>query len=254
MASMIDKFSPMRGEFKLEVIDAKTMKVIDVEEDKNMIMTGARTTMSKLFAGIAGASLPNKLVIGTEGNVEGSILTPKDSTEGFIKTRNTLFSLLTKSTKSGEIEDLIRNNIIYYEGVNDSFTGLYRYVGNTIINLSMNDVVIESADFEPMDDLPETFSTSFTLPGTQTLSVDGSEIIADDAEGTNGAVVTVLLTGTSVSFRFEIGTDYANGVDNATIYTEAGIFAGDDLFCMKTFPAKIKDRTVIFRINWTIVF
>lgn len=246
ITNISDNYSPKHGKFKLEVINALTMEVVDVEADNNMIMVGARTVMSRLFAGIQSASLPDRFVIGTQGHYEGSILTPKDSTQGFVKERNTLFSLLTKNVNSGDIVDLIRNDYVFYSG-GDSFTGLYKYVGNTIINLTLSDDLIDSDQFEFSDDLPESYTTEFTMPNNASST-------GDDANATNGAVIKVLVSGTSVTFNVEIGTDYGNGEDNASIYTEAGIFAGEDLFCMKTFPAKIKDRTVIFRINWTIVF
>ena len=37
-------------------------------------------------------------------------------------------------------------------------------------------------------------------------------------------------------------------------YTEAALYAGDNIFSMKTFPARVKEDTVKLEITWSIVF
>ena len=37
-------------------------------------------------------------------------------------------------------------------------------------------------------------------------------------------------------------------------YTEAGMYAGDDLFCMRTFAVRSKDVSSVLRITWTLIF
>ena len=37
-------------------------------------------------------------------------------------------------------------------------------------------------------------------------------------------------------------------------YTEAGLYAGDVLFSLKTFAAKVKDESTKFVITWKIYF
>jgi hypothetical protein len=49
----------------------------------------------------------------------------------------------------------------------------------------------------------------------------------------------------------------ANASDPATsviAYTEAALYAGTDIFSMKTFPARVKEDTVKFEITWSIIF
>lgn len=237
----------MRGDFRCETIKADTGLIVDEHEEHNLIMTSARTVISKLFAGMVGASLPDTLMLGTDGHQTGTILIPKDSDDGFTKARTTLFSCNTMTVESGDIVDIKKNSYIEYTSEDDNYTGLYLYTGESTINYTLSDVLISGEYFTMQDDLPETFTTTFTCPGTSS-SDDG-----DDASATNGATVSVLLSGTAITFNFEIGTDVGNG-DGTRMYTEAGIFAGDDIFCMKTFPAKIKDETVIFRVYWTITF
>lgn len=95
---MTENFGNIKGYFKIECI--KNGKVIDSFEDHNLIMETARHTMAELIAGISGTPIINKFVIGNKGHIgakgsgrdDGDILLPKTSENGFIYTRNQLFS------------------------------------------------------------------------------------------------------------------------------------------------------------------
>jgi hypothetical protein len=243
-----DKVEGLRGDFRCEVIKAATGEIVDEHEQHNLIMTDARTVISRLFAGMQGASLPDTFMLGTAGNKDGSLLQAKEAADGFVKDRNTIFSLVTMDVNSGDIVDIMKNSYIEYTGADDQYTGLYLYTGSTTINVTLSDALINAGDFQYYEDLPEIYTTNFTCPGTQ-IDPDG-----DDANATNDAIVKVLVSGTAITFKLELGTEYGNSPDGSIPYTEAAIFAGDDIFCMKTFPAKFKDETVIFRIQWTITF
>ena len=88
---MTDIFKPAEGYFKIETID-KNGNVIDSFEKKNLIMDNARRTFAKYVAGISGTNIINKLVLGTEGHIAGDILAPKSEINGFISSREMLFS------------------------------------------------------------------------------------------------------------------------------------------------------------------
>jgi len=45
-----------------------------------------------------------------------------------------------------------------------------------------------------------------------------------------------------------------DGEGAVVAYTEAALYAGDDIFSMKTFPARVKEDTVKFEITWSIIF
>lgn len=249
---IIDNFSTRSsttGNFKIETICAKTMKISDSHEEHNMIMIGAKNIISRLFANMKKPVFIDKFILGTAGNKDGTILIPKDRKDGFIQDRTTLFSLISLYIKSGDIVNIIKNDYIRYSSPNGDIDGLYHYIGETTINMTMNDDIIVSDYFIKRDELPESYYTSFILPRTQIDETDG-----DLAESTNGAKVWVLLSGTSVTIKLELGVNIGNGSTGTMMYTEAGIFADEDIFCMKTFPAKIKDKTVILRIYWTINF
>lgn len=44
------------------------------------------------------------------------------------------------------------------------------------------------------------------------------------------------------------------GEGEVVAYTEASLYAGVDIFSMKTFPARVKEDTVKFEITWAIIF
>jgi len=51
--------------------------------------------------------------------------------------------------------------------------------------------------------------------------------------------------------------DYAGnkvGEGAVAAYTEAALYAGQDIFSMKTFPSRVKEDTVKFVITWAIIF
>ena len=236
-----DEFSTKRGDFKIETVDALTGEILDVHEEHNLIMSGARNIISKLFAGVNGANLPNKFSLGTVGHKDGDITTPKDYDDGFTKDRNVLFSEVAVFAAAGQEIDINKNDIIEYTGSDSSFSGNYRFDGTTTINMTVDDVSILGNNFTYLYYSPQTYTTSFNISDSNTSS-------------TNGSTVEVSLIGTSVTFKFELGTEVGNSETGVNMFTEAAIYAGDDIFCMKTFPAKIKDKTTIFRIFWTIVF
>jgi len=37
-------------------------------------------------------------------------------------------------------------------------------------------------------------------------------------------------------------------------YTEAALYSNEEMFSMKTFPARVKENTVKFIITWSIMF
>ena len=57
-----------------------------------------------------------------------------------------------------------------------------------------------------------------------------------------------------IKYTITIETPNANVPGKAVPYTEAALYAGDNLFAMKTFPARVKENTVKFVITWSIIF
>lgn len=245
-----------KGHFAIQTIDADN-QVIDQWEDNNMIMEVARTTMSKILSQINGGITINKLILGTNGHVGSSITIPKTSNEGFVSDRDRLFS------EELEIDDnesvpLHLNDIVKYVG-SASATGItnhfYRYVAPAA-TISTNTTNFEdTAIWENLDeDEPYTYEIEFTLP--ETNDANATNIIEDDIS--SGSTVHILQEGTSVTFTTNIVPAAANSGGGAgagtSVFTEAALYSGDDIFAMKVFKAKIKDSTVLLRIIWTITF
>ena len=42
--------------------------------------------------------------------------------------------------------------------------------------------------------------------------------------------------------------------NDGVVYTEAGLYSGDKLIAMRTFKGKVKESTVAFRIQWSVMF
>jgi len=87
---LVDKFKKTKGYFKIELM--RNGVVLDSEEEHNLIMDDARKTFPKYLSGIAGVKPIDKLVLGTQGNIAGDVLAPKQAIDGFTSDRTMLFS------------------------------------------------------------------------------------------------------------------------------------------------------------------
>ena len=88
---------------------------------------------------------------------------------------------------------------------------------------------------------------------TGTLYSGDTEISTDEATNTIVREITGLREN-EVKYTITIDTPNGNVPGQATPYTEAALYAGDNLFAMKTFPARVKENTVKFVITWSIIF
>lgn len=97
----------------------------------------------------------------------------------------------------------------------------------------------ESAEFN--------YPIAFTNPGTAT----GSCTI--DSEPDSGTTITINYVGNNVEYTITIPELAANGT-GISVFTEAALYAGGNIFSMKTFPAKIKDDSVSLKVIWKILW
>jgi hypothetical protein len=204
------------GVFSVKCLN-KNNEVIDEYTEKNLIMNNARTNMAELIAGVTANAAPiNRFVLGTAGHIGTDILNPKlvGGPEGFTSTRTLLFS-----------EDV--------GGLN------YRIDFNADGGLVVEDLAASGSRWNG--------ATPDDIPGTDPLT---------NIEVTPNAVRREV-SGQTVTYTITIPADNANsnvaGVP-AIAYTEAALYAGDDIFSMKTFPARVKEDTVSFEITWSIIF
>jgi hypothetical protein len=97
----------------------------------------------------------------------------------------------------------------------------------------------------------------FDASGIADITVNGSgtHYIAGVAGSTDAAVNTIrrVVADKTVTYTITIPVTNAND-SSAVAYTEAGLYAGTELFAMKTFPARVKEDTSQFVITWSIIF
>lgn len=92
------------------------------------------------------------------------------------------------------------------------------------------------------------YHVNFTPPKT-----DGKAVVTEDDVGA-GSTVEVVNSNNTIVYKIELSTTAGNGSTGAVGYTEAGLYAGDNLFCMRTFAVRSKDVSSILRITWTLIF
>ena len=91
------------------------------------------------------------------------------------------------------------------------------------------------------------YPIEFTNPGT---SSGGCPIVSEPDTGT---VISLEYSTNSIQYTIEVPALAANGT-GISVFTEAALYAGTNIFSMKCFPAKIKDNTVSLRIIWRLFF
>ena len=95
-----------------------------------------------------------------------------------------------------------------------------------------------------------SFNYPILFQGPGTASGDCTII----SESDTGSTVKLDHVGTDVTFTIEIPEFAANNNNSIVVFTEAALYAGDNIFSMKCFPGKVKDNTVSLKIIWTIKF
>jgi hypothetical protein len=101
----------------------------------------------------------------------------------------------------------------------------------------------------PFNPVGDTTITDAAATGTMY-----SGTTAGSADGTKNTIQRVVADRT-VTYTITIPAACANngGLDPIA-YTEAALYAGGEIFSMKTFPARVKEDTVKFEITWSIIF
>lgn len=224
------------GHFKLITRDAITKDILDVEDDRNMIVVNSRSAIAKLFVGLSSSKNPTKFLLGNCGSTPYNKLIAKTASEGFVKSRTALFAEdAIVNVNTGTTIDVVIGDKISYKSKN------YEIItaGSHIVT----DATITDTDtFVWLEFDPEAVHINFVTDG------------ATGNTPSNVGTVTTSISGTAVTISLELASGDGNGQTGNMHYTEAGIYCGDDLFCMKTFPVKVKDETVTLTLEWTITF
>jgi len=211
---LIDKID-FYGHFSIKQLDIAG-NVLDYYEDKNLIMDTARTNMAEIIGGMTTAGIPiNQFRIGTSGHVSTNILDAQEVGE-------------TDATKTG-------GNQIF----DTTKTGLFSEIETAAINYRI-----------PFD--AAAVGADVTVSGTGTRYEAGTAVGSAETSNTIQRVVA----GATVTYTITIIPANGNAAVPTTPvpYTEAGLYAGTELFAMKTFPARVKESTTQFVVTWSIIF
>lgn len=135
----------------------------------------------------------------------------------------------------------------------------YQYLGDREVEYVITeDQLANTGKFRVISELPYVYYTHFELPGYN-VSEPSTEWNTDK---TSLDAISVQQKDTSVIFTFIIDQDSGNKqhdndpmfINPTSEFNEAAIYVNDRVFCMKTFPTKVKDNSVKFKITWTITF
>lgn len=208
------------GVFSFKSVDCDG-NVLDEYTEKNLIMDKARTNMAQLVGGVTvgdgestGLAI-NQFVLGTRGHIDTNILSYQKVGE-------------SDATKPAG---------------NQSFDSTRERLFSETIQDAIN------------------YRIPFDVRGGNdvTVTVDGQRYETDTEVGSLEADNTVrrVVADRTVTYTFTIPIDNANSgdINNPVVaYTEAALYAGDEIFSMKTFPARVKENSVKFIIEWSIIF
>ena len=207
-----------RGEFSIKSF--KKDGSIEEYNDKNLIMDLARVNMAELVGGLIGVDELSggmhitQFVLGNKGHVGENILD-------------------------------------------------YKLVGSDGF-LSTRDSLFSEVLIDDTPGAPNfSYSIDFDIKSLNTEYTDSASIGKISQKGKSGTVsvdtqvCSVKRTIVDRTCTFEVTIpDYAGNpvTGDAVAYTEAALYAGNSIFSMKTFPARVKEDTVKFIITWSIIF
>jgi len=204
------------GVFNFKSIDADG-NVLDEYKEKNLIMDAARNNMAQLVGGVT-----------TGGDTSAGLSINKF----VLGTRGHVGTDILDAQQVGE-SDVDKQ--IYYRTFDSQRSDLFSEAISGSVNYRI--------DFDATGD------------NDVTLTVDGQRYEAGTVVGAieNGNTVRRVVSGRTVTYTVTVPVDNANDA-NPLAYTEAALYAGAEIFSMKTFPARIKENTVKFEISWSIIF
>jgi hypothetical protein len=202
------------GLFSVKAIDANG-NVVDEYTEKNLIMDSARQNMAQLIGNVT-----------TAGSAQG---TPID--KFVIGTLGHVGTDILDYKKVGE------------NGFDSSRTALFSEEDASARNYHL--------PFDVSGDINVTVASTGEMYEGSTLDY------TDAADSSTVQRVVGGTYGRTVTYTITIPASCANSNDLAEpviAYTEAALYAGEEIFSMKCFPARVKEDTVKFEISWSIIF
>jgi len=202
------------GVFSVKAYDAAG-NIVDEYTEKNLIMDEARKNMAQLIGGVT-----------TAGDIQGSKID-----KFVIGTLGHVGTDILDYKKVGE------------NGFDSTRTALFSEATTGAKNYRI-----------PFD---VSGGLDVTVNATGTMYSGGSSSFTDPTNAISVQRVVGGDFGRTVTYTVTIPATCANSgdVSNPVVaYTEAALYAGGEIFSMKTFPARVKEDTVKFEITWSIIF
>lgn len=238
--ALTEKYS-FKGSFKVEVID-ELNNIIDTYEDHNFIMEPARRTVSEMFTNSLNTGL-NYLILGTCGGNE-DIYIPMTEETGFSKDRTKIYSEFISVSLNTTVY-LYKNEVVKIG------SKYYQYHGNSG-NVKITSALTNFTEVsKPYTYKLETKSHEYDGITNNSLNRNNTCLLSYTTDSGNN------LENTTVTHTFIIGSNQGNSQDmtkNISVFNEAGLYYNNRLFCMKCFPAKVKDPSTQLKITWKIIF
>ena len=137
--------------------------------------------------------------------------------------------------------------------------GTSGHVGTNILDFKqVGENGFETVRTETFSEEIDTFN--YQLPfnvtsSTNTVTVDAEGFVETAPLVTSTCTVQRTISDRVITYIFTIPDTAANQDGGAAVaYTEAALYAGSNIFSLKTFPARVKEDTVRFEITWSIIF
>lgn len=177
------------------------------------------------------------------------------------------------------IMDLARNNMAELIGgvtasgvpINKLVLGTKGHIGTNILDFKpVGTNSFDSTRTNIFSEVSGTGGLNYSIPFTVTgagLDVTDAaargvlyNIATAQAPAETGAFNTVrrVVSGRTVTYTITIPAVNGNAVaappNDIIAYTEAALYAGTEIFSMKTFPARVKESTVQIVVTWSLIF
>lgn len=169
--------------------------------------------------------------------------------------RSNMAQLLGGVTTGGVLGNPINKFVIGTEGHVGTDILAYKAVGTNGFDSTLTALFSETS-------LGLHYDITFDATGGSDVTVNGTGSLYDGGvlQITDAAANTVnrTVTDRTVTYTITIPTTNGNSVlaapNDIIAYTEAALYAGTDIFSMKTYPARVKENTVELIITWSIIF
>lgn len=186
---------------------------------------------------------------------DGSIEVYEEKNLIMDKARSNMAELVGGYSEGVAIDQFVLGN----KGHNGSDILDYKKVGaNDEFISTRTKLFAQDADYNDANGKDSfVYEIGFNVESGTATQTDSAAVgkIAGSSE-TQTCEVRRVVADRTCTYTITIPDNAGNNVEEGSVvaYTEAALYAGVDIFSMKTFPARVKEDTVKFEITWAIIF